>query len=363
MEDYTSMEKHNYYDENTKVLMANGMFKKIKNIAINDKVITGSGDIATVTNTCKKHSYSAYEVTSSKDVASLCIDKKCILASRDRKGDKDEISIDKYLKTSNSAKTYYRLPITSPILKFENVEELSETGPYVLATLIYNSSYDKGMRISIKEYLKYKLDNWLANNNLTLKHYSYNSYDVLSTSGHRSGHNGIKLAEELGISEQKVKDRSIPDFIKYGDLELRKGFIDATIELCGTPNGPAFSISKRNIKCAQDLAFMAKSVGYNAYLRNYIKGGLQVHEVYITFNKDITPDLISKKLIQNYINPCLLKFKVNKTNDKDVYALTLNKDNTLITDDFIVINADEPCNIVPTALINNSLNVNQSYLL
>lgn len=357
------MEKHNYYDGNLEILMANGQYKCIKDLSLEDEVITGDGNIAKVTNILKDHSYNTYEVVANKDGETLCVNKKCLLATTNNIGGKDEISVSKYLKESSNSKAYYRLQTSLPILKFDNAKSLSETNPYVLATLMYNTSYKHGMTISIKEYLKPELAEWLSKCNLTLQHISHNSYCLVSKSGHKGGHKGFALADELGISELNIKDRSIPNSIKYGDLKLRKGFVDATIELCGSPSGPGFRIIKKNCQCIKDIAFMAKSVGYNAYTRSCIKGKQKMYDVYITFNDKNIPNLINKKLRHNFKNPCLLKFKVNKTTNRDVYALSLNEGDTLITKDFIVINVDKFVETIPLALINNSLNISQNYVL
>lgn len=331
----------NYYDEGLKVLLADGTFKAIKDLNVGDKVINGNGEIDVVCGINKKYSNELYLIESTKkDRTSIIVDKECILACVDTQGHKKDISVEKYLKKNKSEQAKYKLHMSDSIDKFTNNKPLRENNGKILSILVNDSTLMGSIRVSPKKSLKPIFETWAATNGIGLRTGRYNGYYLFNNIHKTSANQAIYIIENLDINHKKVIDRPIPKAIKFSSLKTRKEFVDATIEACGTKNGPGFTINKRNRQYALDLAFMAQSIGYSSYVRYGNKDGKKYYTVNISFNSKNTPVLINKKIKTSTNNPCLIRFKVEKAQEGYVCGVALEKSHSLITEDFTVINVD-----------------------
>lgn len=83
----------------------------------------------------------------------------------------------------------------------------------------------------------------------------------------------IQILHPLGLDGVTVPNRFIPDCYKYGDLETRKALLAAIIDCSAYTNGPnSFTFTLASKKLADDMAFLARSVGLSVVHKEAIKG-------------------------------------------------------------------------------------------
>lgn len=156
-----------------------------------------------------------------------------------------------------------------------------------------------------------------------------------------------KLREELrnlGLFGHKSDSKFIPHKYKISSIHDRLELLAGLIDTDGSFIDNCFDFLSKSETLANDVVFVAKSVGLAAYTNKCIKADQngtkgEYHRVYISGNTDKIKTLLKykqatkRKQIKNVLRT---GFKVEKLSSENYYGFTLDKDQRYLLDDFTV---------------------------
>ncbi len=99
----------------------------------------------------------------------------------------------------------------------------------------------------------------------------------------------IKILKELHLNDVKVVDRYIPDCYKYAGIEERKKLLAAIIDCSAYGDRFGFQITCTSIKFAQDIEFIARSLGLTSNHRESVKNGKTYQIVHMSGDMHFLP--------------------------------------------------------------------------
>ena len=145
----------------------------------------------------------------------------------------------------------------------------------------------------------------------------------------------------MGLSSLGSGDEYIPQEYKtstlFNRLEILAGLIDKHGNKCHVSNG--YEYVSKSKKLAEDVVFIASSVGLGATIKQKIVDNKIYYRVSIFGNTDIIPVRLDykksseRKQIKNHLRT---GFSVEYLNNDDFYGFTIDKDNLYLFEDFFV---------------------------
>jgi len=266
--------------KNTPIILYDGSVKMVQDIKVGDKLMGDDSTIRNVTSLArgKEKMYKIKQtkgddyIVNESHILSLKLtkmDKKNTYAyinnKKYEKYDIVDISVSDYLNLSKASKS--RLKGFKVGVEFEKKEIPFD--PYILG-LWLGVGKSKGIGITNQDSIKYLSDN-LNKNELYLKdkqNYDYILKVIKEKNAERHifsevGNNVIKnpLMEVLK-SLDLLNNKYIPDIYKINDKEVRLKLLAGLLDSDGSLSGNCYEISQKNKKLADDIVFLARSLGF-----------------------------------------------------------------------------------------------------
>lgn len=353
-----------------KVLDYKGYSKNVENVQVGDLLLGPDGTTRKVLN-IHNGIDELYELTPYRGGKKYIINKNHILALKRAKGTtkiaksergelltkKDEviyISVQDYLKQSNNFKNNYRQQKVSVDVFQENIRS-NPIKPYILGLLLGDGSLCQN-RIELTTMDKEIIDEYT---NFCLNTFGYNvSYHTKKGNKaigiyHLNGINpGKKITNDhdlfrsnlnkLGLIGTKSGNKFIPNEYKYSSIEDRKEILAGLIDTDGNyGNNGSMEITSKSIKLAEDIAFIANSLGLYASLNEKYNKKYQTmyYRVHIFGKLYTIPTRLKRKQAfteTRIINTNLTGFSIKPIGKGEFFGFELDKDHLYLTDDFSI---------------------------
>lgn len=332
----------------TKILMANGKYKNVENITINDRVM-GIDSKPRIVKQIGKGFGQLYKIIPTKG-KSFIVNGDHILSLKKTGTERIlNISVREYLNsptTITSRYELYRVPI-----KFK--KQLVPLSPYFLGLWLGDGNSNDS-RITNNNT---KILNWLRNyaKKLNLKFTkgipkNRSPYICLS-SGRGQNAIGDIRRNRFNIKNELRKlnllnNKHIPDIYKFNSRQIRLQLLAGLIDSDGWLNdGYNYEITQKNEKLAKDIKYIAQSLGFFSYIKeklirlpNWKKTRKYFNVIIIGNCHNIPVKIPYKKASKRRSNKDPLKsgFNIKKLKKDIFYGFKLNKDCLYLIEDFIV---------------------------
>lgn len=220
--------------------------------------------------------------------------------------------------------------------------------PYLFGILLMNSSSCFGrVRVAAKKgtYMRDAIINELlpplnmeVSNEDTKYNKNSNSFFVHNCPKgehlDKSKNRLIAILETLGLGGVTVPNRFIPDCYKFANVEERRELLAAIIDCSAAANGGSFEFTLASKKLAEDIVFLARSVGLAAIHRKAIKCGREYQIVTLRGEARLLLPLKNKRAVKN-VNTLRKTFEINKIG-KRVFTQIVTS-GSYLTEDFTII--------------------------
>jgi hypothetical protein len=149
---------------------------------------------------------------------------------------------------------------------------------------------------------------------------------------------------DLGLTGAKSGDKFIPQKYKVSSVEDRRELLAGLLDTDGGLSHNGFDFISKSQRLAQDVVFVAQSLGLSAYAKECKKSCQNnftgvYHRVSISGNTDIIPTKLERKKAQKRIqkkNNLVTGFSVTSVGAGEYFGFEVDKDNLYIMEDFFV---------------------------
>lgn len=298
------------FKKGTKILMYDGSSKDVENIVVGDLVM---GDDSTprkvkrlvrgrdqmydvIPKKGEKYTVNSHHILSLK-ASCKTIKKDCnnlkYAQNKWRNGDVFDIPVVDYMKQSNSFKNImkgYRVGV-----EFDKKEVLID--PYILGIWLGDGT----SRCTEVITADYEVVNamWHYSNSINLNLVE-REVKELATTYNFSGDGGKNYLLQNLRHYNLIKNKHIPDVYKINSREVRLQILAGLMDSDGSKSNNCFDFINKNKKLAEDVLFLARSLGFAAYIKpckkscqnNFIGN---YWRVYISGNTNEIPVKIKRK--------------------------------------------------------------------
>ena len=337
------------------VLLANGDVKNTTEITLNDTLIGADNQNVSIFNTELIKNTNIYEITT-KTGTKFYVDEDALIATY-RNSEivdvpvKDICKLDEVAIRNKGYRLYrvsevkficnFVLPTNPVMYRLNDVTGYFEYDydnynlpiePYLFGLMLLNlSSFSGGVKMTIsnelvKERLQPFFDKYSLETRAILKGVN-NSYQIVKKNKSRNKNPLYQILENLGLADVITKERFIPSIYKTASVEDRYALLAAICDFSGCINGKGYQLITSSIRFAEDIVFIARTLGLNAKFSNVIKNNKPYCNINIGGNA--------------YKIPCLIK-KIKTDKIDDTYFVTRNFNIKYVgVGDFIKINASD----------------------
>lgn len=366
---------------NTPVIMFDGTVKMVQDINVGDQLMGPDGTPRNVLSTTKGFGDMFEVVPKSGGDSFTCNDVhvlslKCSVDKEPKKrkrvrslkpagngeqriwkGDIVNIPLDEYLKKSKEWKKRMKLWRTS--LEFK--EQDLPIDPYVLGMWLGDGHSHTATLTTMDDELKGEWYSWVMANGDGVSVYSKvnnkaNVYAAVSRTSSNDKRYSIKFNNKLR-SLDLLNNKHIPYSYLVSSriqrLKLLAGLIDTDGNLSYTgkdkKSAPVFEITQKNEKLANDIAYLARSLGFKVKVEKCKKscqtGAIGIYNRLIIFGKlsEIPTKLARKQSKDCTKSPLTSGFVVKPIGKGDYYGFTLDGDHLYLLGDFTVTHNTSVC--------------------
>jgi len=346
----------------TKILMFNGSIKNVEDVVSGDQIMGPDSKPRNVlsTTTGREMMYDIIPTKGNKYTVNESHILSLKLTGKDRyhhRADNGiiDISIKDYIKESNKFKHYtkgYRVGID-----WDEQTLPSHIDPYFLGLWLGDGSSSNPaihtVDIEIIEYLKShaveKSMRLYEDVGLNMSSYRFTSINGRLDGG-RGNHSNIMLNQMRDLD--LIKNKHIPEIYKINNrinrLQLLAGLIDSD----GSLDNNCFDYLSKIQELANDVAFVARSVGLAAYVKECKKSATNgkpgnigtYYRVSISGNVDMIPTKIKRKQgsrRQQAKNVLVTGIKVKSIGEGNYYGFQIDGDRRFVLGDFTVTHNTE----------------------
>lgn len=152
----------------------------------------------------------------------------------------------------------------------------------------------------------------------------------------------INQLREVGVFGKVAGDKSVPEVYRTGSSETRLRLLAGLMDTDGSVSDGGFDYTTKSPKLADDICFIARSLGLAAYQKPCKKfcqtgGGGIYHRVFISGDCSVIPTLHRHAPIRKQRKNVLRTgFKVRRLGCEDFYGFSLDGDGRFLLDDFTV---------------------------
>lgn len=143
----------------------------------------------------------------------------------------------------------------------------------------------------------------------------------------------IQVLESLNLAGVNMPDRFIPDVYKYSDLKTREQLLVAIIDCSAYANGSGFQFTLSSKRLANDLIFLARSIGLAATCKEAIKSGKKYQTV--SLSGDTTKLPLKNKKGSKGRNASSKTFSIEPIGQDDFVQIKTS--GNYLTEDFTIL--------------------------
>ena len=339
------------------LLMTDGTIEKVEDIQVGDQLIGMDGKPR---NVIVKHEGERdiykidpikgepFYVTDNHTLTLVKTTQKKNSKHKCRRGGKlVDIRVDEYLEKSNNFKHLHKL-FRSEAIEF-NVESELTIDPYFLGVLLGDGDLKNAISITnsdpeIIEKIERQCDKYLmsyrtepAGNSKT---YIFKSHELGCKGGKL--HNELK---DLGLRGTLSNTKFIPYEYKTAPIKDRLEILAGLLDTDGSLTCNSFDYVSASERLANDVAFIARSLGLAAYVSKQVKGikGIdfkgEYYRVTISGHTDKIPTRVKRKQARpRKMNKDVLRtgFEVEYSHRGQYVGFTVDEDNRYLLSDFTV---------------------------
>lgn len=280
-----------------KILLANGEIKKAENITLNDSLLNIKNDSIPFLGTELIEQTNIYKITTKAGTEFYVDEDGTVPVYRNKEIKDIPISDICNLDEITIRNKSYRLYRLSKV-EFDNEDELP-IKPYLFGLMLLNlSSFSGGVKMTISsEFVKEELQPFLDENDLEARAILQgvnNSYQIVKKHKSRNKNPLYQILEDLGLADVITNNRFIPNIYKTANVANRYALLAAICDYSGCINGKGYQVTTSSIKFAEDIIFIAKTLGLNAKFSKVIKNKKPYCNIYIGGDAYKIPCLIKK---------------------------------------------------------------------
>src|SRR4030042_1681003 len=354
----------------SKILMANGEWKNIEDIKINDEVLSPNfnginkfSKVIGISQYLSKENYDIIQKNGKKSKLYSCSSNHIIpifFRGTLRLNKKDSNSKRKanWYYTEKEAKTLYKKKLRSyllissfPIQKFKGRKNC-EINPYFLGFYLGDGHFTQCMGITnsnkkllnkcSKIYKPLRVDIKKKIKNYYKKTFCY-TYSIYSKPS--------KLLIKYGLKNKKSADKFIPKEALFSDIKYRRRLLAGLIDSDGTLSKQcAYSITTKSKKLSENILFLIRSLGGNGKIVSItktiksikFKGNYYKISFYLGSGIEKIPLINDNKIRKSKksywkLSANRISFDIKKSFSSMVYGIELDNPSKLyITDNMIV---------------------------
>ena len=309
------------FSAGTKVLMYDGTTKSVEKVHIGDQVMGPDSKPRNVLELCR-NSDEMFQIISDNDESYIVNKKHKLVLTYDSAT--IEIPVDEYLDKSSEWKEKWKLFRTGVEFKKTRVT----MKPYTFGLWVSNTTSDlhrfaysdPDVWESLYEYYKF-----MCGTKSKTPDYTFNNFRLIS--------NQLKPFERYYLpNKYKINDRDTR-------MEVLAGIIDINGTYIQSVN--TYIIMNKNRRYVDDIIFLARSLGFRAYLMDLKKSnfGNRHYKVIIEGNIHDIPCRVKRKRIISKDNKCNLSynFTVQPKGVGDYYGFTIDGDHRFLLGSFDVV--------------------------
>lgn len=320
------------YGKNTEIMMFNGKPKKASEIEVGDLLLGPDGKKRTVLNLSRGKDL-MYEINPIKGKKWICNSEHILVVYNSKTKKNHQISVKDFIKKSKTFQNHCKL-IQSDYMEFEKREK-PFIDPYFYGLWVGDGSkrQDAGLQITNidEEVINYS-QQIAEQNNLSFSYSDTRQYFRLSK----------KNGEKNQIKQELNKiwtDGSIIDDYKFGDKKTRLEFLAGFLDADGYNHYNNFEFVQKNKKTAEDVSFIARSLGFKvvekekiingvSYCRNIIIGDCS--QIPVKINRKKATKRLQKK------NPLVTGFSIKEIGINNYYGWENDQDHLHLLKDFTI---------------------------
>lgn len=341
------------HSKGTKILMANGQWKNVEEIQINDKVM---GDDGTVRNVLSLHNGidDMYQIIPTKGKPFIVNGGHILpLICNDKRNKNynliENISVNEYLKKSKTYKHTHKIFVNMTEINFQNNYSY-KISPYVMGCYLGDGSTCGSGQITITSMdnqIVEQLNNEALKNNLKLvEHIDKRGNKAKDYTFNLNNHNDNNIMKDelkrYGLFGLKSKDKFIPDEYKFGNIEARYQLLAGLIDTDGYYDNNIHYYYTNSEQLKDDVVFICGSLGIktNVHIKKVKK---YENNIYYTIsicskNEKIPVKLERKKAGLRAYNKDNRRsgFTIKYIGKGEYYGFEVDKNNLYIMEDWWV---------------------------
>lgn len=341
-----------------KLLMADGTAKKVEDIKLFDELL---GDDGTKRTVLKLHHGIAplfkiipikgepFIVNGEHKLSLVCtnLSTKQKPGQKNYSGKKVDVTVNDWLKWSDYDKRLYKLYRSEKIERFEKSTDDLEIDPYFLGVYLGDGSF-LNYRLSITtqdEEIVDELKRQAEKYNMHLKTAPAGKAETyFFVMNKPSWHNTLRdELKRLGLHDKKSGEKFVPKEYRNSTLKNRLEILAGLLDTDGSLSKGSFDFISKSKRLSEDVAFLSRSVGLAAYVKECTKGCKdfkgQYFRVCISGDCSIIPIRVKRKKASKRLQKkSVLRtgFIVRPVGCGEYFGFTVDKNNRYLLDDFTV---------------------------
>lgn len=256
------------------------------------------------------------------------------------------INVSDYLTKSKHFKhinKLYRVPID-----FNNEYEYYPITPYFLGVLLGDGSLSRQIAITTMDneivdeiYAQAKYYDLQIRCEEMINNKAKNYHFVVNLKNHTALKKSNKLKNaiiELGVNASSEL-KFIPEQYRLGSKQVRFEILAGLLDTDGSLSHNGFEYSSKSENLANDVVFIAKSLGFMATKSDKIVNGSTYYRVHINGNTHLIPTRVAHKKAtprQQIKDVLMTGFKIESIGRGEYFGFGVDKDNLYLLADFTV---------------------------
>lgn len=331
----------------TKVLMFDGTFKKVEDVAPGDLLMGPDSTPRTVQNLCRGRQQMAKIIPNKGKPFIVNIDH--ILSLKSTNEGKDfpckttgneiiNISVKDYLKKSKSFQHLYKLYRTG--VDFEIGGACLEIPPYILGLWLGAGSSGQSALTTMDNEIRETWNNWGLKLKMIVKTHDLPNNKAKTYSLIKS-HEQIRNPINIKFNKYNLlHNKHIPYDYKISSKKARLELLAGIIDTDGSKSSnSSYDIIQKREKLIDDVAYVARSLGFAAYKSTKLINNIPYYRLSISGDVYKIPVKLTRKVCnERRQKKDVLKtgFKVELLPEANYYGFTLDKDHLYLLEDFTV---------------------------
>lgn len=355
------------FGKGTKILMANGIIKKVEDIVIGDVVMgwdstprkvlethSGYGKLYRVSGISKNHQNYSFICNENH---LLCLKRTCGSPSKKEL----TINIPEFKKLPRYLQLQYNQYI-APVKTFYSNNISLKVNPYWLGVWLGDGTSLKPQITTMDKEIKDTCYEIAKHYNLRITTYVKNngkatSYNIVSTRGKKGANGFVEDLKSIGVWGNK----HIPEEYLTASYEERMALLCGILDTDGgKENKYVISITQAREKLANQIVFLARSLGFKTTLtkkivKNYTNPYYRISIFGDTWK---IPLRVSHKIVDKYKSqrPTTLGTYIEEIGNGNYYGFQIEGDGKFLLEDCLVVHNSSIFNSIVFALTGETIN-------